>query len=164
MTYLDDKNLPPRGGKWHGAIEAWHAAVAFVSKALQCLGLDDDLRSDDDSQDIKVYRTRDRNAIGSLSTDPDVSDATVVGFQRQKAARHKQPLTCARMNCLEVSDLFSNDLSVILPDLNDSGTECVLQTTPEALIDFEVSGLFSEESDVLNQIPKLNDSEVDYTF
>jgi hypothetical protein len=32
------------------------------------------------------------------------------------------------------------------------------ETTPEVLIDFEVSGLFSEESDLFNQIPKLNDS------
>jgi hypothetical protein len=100
MTHLDHKDLPPRGGKWHGVIDAWHGAAAFVTKALQCSGLDGDLLSDDDTQDTnapnqivkqhKVYRTRDRNATASLSTDPNVPGTTVVDFQRQKAARHKQ--------------------------------------------------------------------------
>lgn len=100
MTYLDDTDLPPRGGKWHDAIDVWHGAVSFVAKVLQCSGLNGDFLSDDDSQDTDapdqivkqrtVYRTRDRSEISSPSTDPKVSGTTVADFLRQKSARHKQ--------------------------------------------------------------------------
>jgi hypothetical protein len=177
MTSLDDKDLPFRGGKWHDAFDAWHGVVEFVAKALQCSGLEKDFLSDDDTQDTnapnqiikqrKVYRTRDRNDIASLSTDLNVSGTTVVDFQRQKAARRKQPPSSEWMDCFEGSNLFSDDLSVILPNcLNDSGTEFASQNTPEALIGFEVNwnGLFSEEWGVFNQIPKLNDSGAEDTL
>jgi hypothetical protein len=54
--------------------------------------------------------------------------------------------------------LFSDELSVIPPELHDSETDYSLQTTPEALSDFKGSGLFSEESGVFFQRPTLNDS------
>lgn len=47
---------------------------------------------------------------------------------------------------------------MIPPELNDSGTDYSLQTTPEALSDFKGGGLFSEESGVFFQRPRLNDS------